>query len=74
VILAEAQRDAETTRGEGDARATEIFANAFGKDTEFYEFYRSMNAYREALDGQSDIMVLDPDMEFFQHFGRNVGN
>ena len=74
VILAEAQRDAETTRGEGDARATEIFAKAFGKDKDFYEFYRSMNAYRESLDGQSDVLVLDRDLEFFQFFGSNVGN
>jgi membrane protease subunit HflC len=74
VILAEAQRDAETTRGEGDARATEIFAKAYGKNEEFYEFYRSMNAYRSALAGRQDIMVLEPDSEFFKYFGSNVGN
>lgn len=74
VILAEAQRDAQTTRGEGDARATEIFAKAYGKNEEFYEFYRSMIAYREALAGQSDVLVLKPDSEFFQYFGSNVGN
>lgn len=73
VILAEAQRDAETTRGEGDARATEIFAKAYGKDEEFYEFYRSMNAYRSALAGQSDVLVLEPDSEFFKYFGSDVG-
>lgn len=73
VILAEAQRDAEKTRGEGDARATEIYANAYGTNEEFYEFYRSMNAYRSALAGQRDIMVLEPDSEFFKYFGSDVG-
>ena len=73
VILAEAQRDAEKTRGEGDARATEIYANAYGTNEEFYEFYRSMNAYRSALAGQQDIMVLEPDSEFFKYFGSDVG-
>ncbi|MGB5339730.1 MAG: protease modulator HflC, partial [Gammaproteobacteria bacterium] len=74
VLLAEAQRDAETTRGEGDARATEIYANAYGKDQEFFEFYRSMNAYRTALSSQQDILVLEPDSDFFKYFGSNVGN
>ncbi|NNJ93898.1 MAG: protease modulator HflC [Halobacteria archaeon] len=73
VILAEAQRDAETTRGEGDARATEIYANAYGTNEEFYEFYRSMNAYRSALAGQQDILVLEPDSEFFKYFGSDAG-
>lgn len=73
VILAEAQRDAETTRGEGDARATEIYADAYGKDEGFYEFYRSMNAYRSALAGQQDVLVLEPDSEFFKYFGSDAG-
>lgn len=73
VILAEAQRDAETTRGEGDAKATEIYAKAYGKDEGFYEFYRSMNAYRSALSGRQDILVLEPDSEFFKYFGSDVG-
>jgi membrane protease subunit HflC len=73
VILAEAQRDAETTRGEGDARATEIYANAYGRNEEFYEFYRSMNAYRSALAGQQDVLVLEPDSEFFKYFGSDAG-
>lgn len=74
VLLAEASRDAETTRGEGDAKATEIYARAYGKNEGFYEFYRSMNAYRTALGGQQDIMVLEPDSEFFKYFGSDVGN
>ena len=69
VILAEARRNAEITRGEGDARATEIYAEAYGKNQEFYEFYRSMNAYREALGNQQDVLVLEPDTEFFKYFG-----
>lgn len=73
VILAEAQRDAETTRGEGDAKATEVYANAYGQDEEFYEFYRSMNAYRAALAGRQDVLVLQPDSEFFKYFGSNAG-
>ena len=73
VILAEAQRDAETTRGEGDAKATEIFAQAFGRNQEFYEFYRSMNAYREALASDQDVLVLEPDSEFFEYFGSAGG-
>jgi membrane protease subunit HflC len=73
VILAEAQRDAEATRGEGDARATEIFAQAFGRNQEFYEFYRSMNAYRSALASDQDVLVLEPDSEFFKYFGSAGG-
>jgi membrane protease subunit HflC len=74
VILAEASRDAERTRGEGDARATEIYASAYSKDQEFYEFYRSMNAYRNALSSQQDVLVLEPDSEFFKYFGGNIAD
>ena len=68
VILAEARRDAEIMRGEGDALATEIYAEAYGENQEFYEFYRSMTAYRAALANQSDVLVLEPDSEFFKYF------
>jgi len=74
VILAEAKRDAEISRGEGDALATEIYANAYGENQEFYEFYRSMNAYREALASQNDVLVLEPDSEFFKYFSDYSGN
>lgn len=74
VILAEARRDAEILRGEGDALATEIYAEAYGENQEFYEFYRSMSAYRAALANQSDVLVLEPDSEFFKYFGTNSGN
>ena len=73
VLLAEAQRDAETLRGEGDARATDIYARAYSKNQEFYEFYRSMNAYRAALATGQEVLVLEPDSEFFKYFGSNAG-
>jgi membrane protease subunit HflC len=72
IILAEAHRDAETTRGEGDARATEIYGDAYGKNPEFYEFYRSMNAYRDSLSSQQDILILEPDSEFFKYFNSSA--
>ena len=73
VILAEAQRDAEISRGEGDALATEIYANAYGENQEFYAFYRSMTAYREALANSNDVLVLEPDSEFFRYFSDYSG-
>ncbi|MGB5337820.1 MAG: protease modulator HflC [Gammaproteobacteria bacterium] len=72
VILAEATRDAEIIRGEGDARATQTYAEAYGKNQEFYAFYRSMNAYRESLASSSDVLVLEPDSEFFKYFGTDT--
>jgi len=69
VILAEAQRDGQTLRGEGDAKSTEIYANAYGQDQEFYAFYRSLQAYGNAFGGSGDVMVLNPDSSFFQYFG-----
>ncbi|MGI9229668.1 MAG: protease modulator HflC [Gammaproteobacteria bacterium] len=71
IILANAYRDAETTRGEGDAKATETYASAFGKDEEFYTLYRSLNAYRNSFSNGRDIMLLEPDSEFFRYF-KNV--
>ena len=73
VILAEAQRDAETIRGEGDAQATEVYAQAYSQDPGFYEFYRSMNAYRDALNSKQDILLLQPDSEFFRFFDSESG-
>jgi len=69
VILAEAQRDGQTLRGEGDARATEIYANAYGQDQEFYAFIRSLQAYGNAFGNNGDVMVLDPTSKFFEYFG-----
>ena len=68
VILAEAFRDAEATRGEGDAKSAEIYAKAYGKDAEFYSLYRSLNAYRTSFGQLDDIIVLQPDSEFFKYF------
>jgi membrane protease subunit HflC len=71
VILAEAQRDGLTLRGEGDARSTEIYANAYGDDPEFYSFYRSLQAYGNAFGGSGDVMVLDPSSKFFKYFNND---
>ncbi len=69
VLLAEAKRTSETTRGTGDQQATLIWADAFGQDPKFFHFYRSMQAYREALHGDDTTMVLSPDSDFFRFFG-----
>ncbi len=68
VIMAEAYKEAEKTRGEGDAKAADIFANAYQQDPEFFAFYRSLNAYRTAFGKKGDVMVLEPDSEFFRYF------
>jgi len=73
VIVADAQRDAEITRGEGDAKRNGIFANAFQKDPEFFDFYRSMQAYKKALKGDNTTMVISPDSEFFRYFRSDSG-
>ena len=66
VLLAEAQREAQTMRGEGDGLAVKIYADAFGKDPNFFAFYRSMQAYRDSFTGPDTTMVLSPDMAFFR--------
>jgi len=71
VIEAEAYRDAERTRGEGDALASTIYAAAYNKDPEFYEFTRSLNAYRETFSQNGDLLVLSPDSEFFKYLKQN---
>lgn len=68
VILAEAFREAEEIRGQGDAQAAAIYAEAYNKDPEFYSFYRSLQAYRESFDSKSDVLVLDPQSDFFRFF------
>jgi modulator of FtsH protease HflC len=67
-IIANARRDAEKIRGEGDAQASQIYADAYNSDKEFYAFYRSLNAYRETFNYNTDIMLLKPDSEFFHYF------
>jgi membrane protease subunit HflC len=73
VILAEAYRDSEGLRGEGDGKAAEIFAKAFQKDEQFYAFYRSLDAYRNVFNKQEDVLVLDPESEFFDYFKNDSG-
>jgi membrane protease subunit HflC len=68
VILADAYKNAEQTRGEGDAKAAEIYAKAYQQDAAFYSFYRSLGAYRAAFGQGQDVMVLQPDSEFFRFF------
>ncbi|MGR9107445.1 MAG: protease modulator HflC [Gammaproteobacteria bacterium] len=70
IILAEAFRQAETQRGEGDATATEIYAQAYGKNTEFYTFYRSLNAYKNVFQEGNDMLVIEPTSDFFKYFGK----
>ena len=67
VIVAEAYRDAQRIKGEGDAQATRIYAEAFGRNPEFYSFYRSLEAYRASLRNKSDVMVLEPNSDFFKY-------
>ena len=69
ILLAEARRESEQLRGNGDAKATEIYADAYSKDAEFYSFYRSLGAYEKSFTGPQDMLVLQPDSAFFNHFG-----
>jgi membrane protease subunit HflC len=72
VIKAEAERDAQAARGDGDAKAAEIYAAAYGKDPEFYAFYRSLQAYRDAFKS-GGVLVLDPKSEFMRYFEASKG-
>lgn len=67
IILAEAYRDAQRTKGEGDAKAAAIYSDAYSANAEFYAFYRSLEAYRQTFRNKSDVMVLDPSSEFFKY-------
>jgi membrane protease subunit HflC len=73
VLVAEAQSKAEQTRGEGDATRNRIFAEAFGKDPDFFAFYRSMQAYEAGLRASDTRLVLRPDSDFFKYFGNPMG-
>jgi len=72
VILANANKQAEIMKGEGDGQRNKIFANAFGRDPEFFSFYRAMQAYEKALIGSETSLILSPDSDFFKFFG-NTG-
>ncbi len=71
-LIAEAEKKAQLIRGEADALATKVFADSFGQDVEFYDFYRSLNAYRETFNSSADLIVLDPNSDFFKHFNSPV--
>jgi modulator of FtsH protease HflC len=76
VILAEAYRDAQRVRGEGDGKSAAIYSSAFNQNPEFYSFYRSMEAYRLSFRGRNDVMLLEPNSDFLRYFrdslGRNI--
>ena len=73
VILADAYREGQKIRGQGDAQAAEIYANAYTKDPEFYAFYRSIDAYRKSMGKSGDVLVLDPNNEFFRYLNQSGG-
>ncbi|MCH8930524.1 MAG: protease modulator HflC [Proteobacteria bacterium] len=73
ILLAEAYRQSEITRGEGDAEAAAIYADAYSQDAEFYAFHRSLQAYRSTFRGPGDLLVLDPDSEFFDYLKSSGG-
>jgi membrane protease subunit HflC len=68
VIIAQAYREAQRVKGEGDARSTAIYARAYEQNAEFYAFYRSLEAYKAAFRGKNDVLVLEPNSEFFKYF------
>jgi membrane protease subunit HflC len=72
VILADANRDSQTIRGSGDAKAAEIYANAYNRNPEFYAFYRSINAYKQSMGRSNDLLVLDPNNEFFRYLNKST--
>ena len=73
VILAEANKKAETLRGEGDSQAIKIYADAFNQDSEFFAFYRSMQAYRKSIGSEDTTLVISPNSDFFRYFGDITG-
>jgi len=74
VMLADAQRQAREMRGEGDAAAAKIYADAYSKDADFYSFIRSMEAYQKSFDGNQDMLVLDPNSDFFRFLKSKMGD
>jgi membrane protease subunit HflC len=72
IILAEAYREAQKVRGEGDAKASALYAEAFGRDPQIAQFYRSLEAYRSSFRRGNDVMVLDPSSEFFKAMRGNA--
>lgn len=72
VLLAEAYRDSELVRGEGDAQASAIYAGAFTKDPEFYSFTRSLNSYRDSFNSKSDVLLMQPDSDYFKYLRSDI--
>lgn len=72
IMLANAYKEAEILRGEGDARAAEIYAGGYGKDPEFFALYRSLSSYQKTFDSKDDVILLKPDSEYFDYFGRQA--
>jgi len=68
LIIAEAYRESQRIKGEGDAEATRIFNEAYGRDPDFFSYYRSLEAYRESFARRDDVLVLDPSSSFFKYF------
>ena len=73
MILAEAYRDAQKIKGEGDAKAASIYAQAFQQNPEFYSFYRSMEAYKSSFRNKADVMVVEPNSDFFRYLRDSTG-
>ena len=73
VISAEAYRYAQEMRGAGDAKSAEVYASAYNRNPEFYDFYRSLNAYKSSFGNNNDVMLLEPDSDFFKFFGNPSG-
>ena len=74
ILLADANKQGQIIRGAGDAKAAEVYANAYNQDPEFYAFYRSIDAYRNSMGRSGDILVLDPDNEFFRYLNQSDGS
>ncbi|MBT8098700.1 MAG: protease modulator HflC, partial [Gammaproteobacteria bacterium] len=73
IILADAYRESEIIRCDVDAKSAEIYSNAYNKDPEFYAFYRSINAYKRSIGNPNDLLVVDPNNEFFRYLNRSDG-
>ena len=74
IIVAEAEKNAQITRGEGDKQAVELWNRIVGQDVEFYDFYRSLDAYRKSLSNEETSLVLSPDSDFFKYFNKSMWN
>ena len=73
IIQAEAYKQAEIIRGDGDAKAAEVYAKAYNQDSEFYAFYRSLQAYKQSFNDSGDILLLEPNNDFFKYLNQKSG-